>query len=867
MEAAAEGMLRTNCGCEADDVDARYVLDSLPFQFTLTRPDGRLAYANRAWLAARGLSTSDVIGKREQDLIQQRTDPSPADHSSSAEKIGAEVKRHGPPEGDSIPGWSQRWPLCDAIGNVELNACLSTDIASARRELERYELAIDGSKHGLWHRDLRTNEMWFSANWKRTLELSESDITADRASFLSQIHPEDRDLIDTEMSRHLSGETETYECEFRMFHKDGSLRWIRSRGAAIQRNGVPIAIAGSHEDVTDHKNLEKFYLQLLDAFPGMVWVKNEQLKFEFVNEKIAEAYGTTREAAIGKGDDDLNPNKEQVEMFHADDQKVFQKEIVLRREEVLTDCKGRDHDLEVVKVLLPPMPRWKGKGKLVLGFGRDISDVKETREELEKERETLRNLMDNVLDGIFFKDREGRFVRANRALARLGGFDSGDDLIGKTDLDLIGDIDYDQAAKKEEAELFRTGQPVTNVRRTPTKNGMRWLSITKVPIHDAEGVNIVQLCGISKDITNLMESQEELRERREELDGILNTLPQCIFVKDRDGRYIRCNKAFADRHREPNPEAVIGKTDFDYWDKKKAEEFRSRDQEVLRANVQKRFSETQPGQDGSTRLLETLKLPLHDESGQPVKILGIYEDVTERIGDEKLKFNKEVARTIGHCLKNWMSVIAGNIATLEERHESLQHNEAFTRLKKASEYLLHATRIATRIATLDVARHYELCDVNDIVRSVVRTLGDPRITFEPSTGHPKCLSPAGHFPNVILEMLANARHYAQLGERGLIKVRIEERRNRCLIHFADNGPGVPDSLRDKVFEFFTAGDPSGTGMGLGYAKWVCGACKGTIRLLPKASAIALLDGAHFIIDLPIEAASELDGGMPPAGAR
>lgn len=129
--------------------------------------------------------------------------------------------------------------------------------AALRESRERYEIAIAGSNDGIWDWKIEANEMFFSARWKEMLGYTDADLPNAYASFEPLIHPEDR--VDTlgALKEYLDNKRPSYELEFRMRHKDGTYRWILSRGAALRDGeGKPLRMAGSHTDITNRKRAQ-----------------------------------------------------------------------------------------------------------------------------------------------------------------------------------------------------------------------------------------------------------------------------------------------------------------------------------------------------------------------------------------------------------------------------------------------------------------------------------------------------------------------------------------------------------------------------------------------------------------------------------
>jgi PAS domain S-box-containing protein len=130
--------------------------------------------------------------------------------------------------------------------------------AAIQEAQERFELAVAGSNDGVWDWDVITNEVYYSPRLKAMVGYSDEEFGNDFAEFEEKIHPDDHDEVMGAVGQYLEGKISAYEPEFRFRHKDGSYRWILSRGTAIRNeDGVPFRMAGSHTDVTERRLQEE----------------------------------------------------------------------------------------------------------------------------------------------------------------------------------------------------------------------------------------------------------------------------------------------------------------------------------------------------------------------------------------------------------------------------------------------------------------------------------------------------------------------------------------------------------------------------------------------------------------------------------
>ena len=130
---------------------------------------------------------------------------------------------------------------------------------------ERYALAARGANDGLWDWKLKSNETYFSTRWKSMLGYTEAEIANHPEDWFSRVHPDDMEALEAEIADHIKGESSHFEMEHRMLHKDGTYRWMLSRGMVVRdADGKASRMAGSQSDITERKQAEEQLLH--DAF-------------------------------------------------------------------------------------------------------------------------------------------------------------------------------------------------------------------------------------------------------------------------------------------------------------------------------------------------------------------------------------------------------------------------------------------------------------------------------------------------------------------------------------------------------------------------------------------------------------------------
>jgi diguanylate cyclase (GGDEF)-like protein/PAS domain S-box-containing protein len=127
-----------------------------------------------------------------------------------------------------------------------------------RESEERYALAVEGTNDGLWDWHVPADEIYFSPRWKEMLGYEEEELNGRPDEWFGRVHPDDIDKLRKEISAHLTGATNYFASEHRLRHRDGSYRWVLSRGrAVVDTSGAAYRMAGSLTDIHSRKATEQ----------------------------------------------------------------------------------------------------------------------------------------------------------------------------------------------------------------------------------------------------------------------------------------------------------------------------------------------------------------------------------------------------------------------------------------------------------------------------------------------------------------------------------------------------------------------------------------------------------------------------------
>lgn len=257
----------------------RATLDNLPFLFWLKDKDSRFLAVNKVFADFSGLKQpEDASGKTDYDVWPASlAEKYIADDS---EVMASMHEKHIEEPMDASYGttWVETYkkPVMTHDGQVmgivgfsrDISDRKRTELALAEAEL-RWSMAMRGANDGIWDWNLQTDHVFYSERWKTMLGYIPDEISDSPDEWKSRIHPDDCELMFKLMNEHLNGNREFYSGEHRLRCRDGSYKWVLTRGKALFDNsGMPIRISGSHTDISEKKIAEDIIVdrtQQLDA--------------------------------------------------------------------------------------------------------------------------------------------------------------------------------------------------------------------------------------------------------------------------------------------------------------------------------------------------------------------------------------------------------------------------------------------------------------------------------------------------------------------------------------------------------------------------------------------------------------------------
>jgi PAS domain S-box-containing protein len=534
-----------------------------------------------------------------------------------------------------IISWYSR-NLISEHGNSIGSVALGRDITKHKQvenELRKFKTISDKAGYGVSIVDLEGNVIYNNTAYDRMHGYTPGELIS---KHLSIFHTEQQMANVNRLIEQLNREG-NYVAE-EVWHKrnDNSEFPTLMTGTLIKdANGTPLFMAGTSIDITDRKKAEealrqseKKYKDLFENAQEAIVTVDLEGRITDVN-KLVEEYGFNRQELIGKKLFDFVPEYDRARSVR--DFEILVGGNPVKGEMDVITPKG----IAIVEYRDNPIVR-SGEVIGVQILLADITDRRRAEEALRREHNLLRLLIDNLPYTIYAKDCKSRFILGNDAVVKYEGFQCEKELLGKTDFDLYPE-ELAASFYDREQQVIQKDQPMINEEGLylDKQGNEQWVLVTKVPLRDENG-KIVGLVGINRDITERKRAEEALAQERNLLRALMDNIPDYIYFKDRQSRFIRTTKAHAKMFGLSDPAEAIGKTDFDFFSENHAHQAYEDEQEIIRTgqpllNIEER--ETWPDRPDTWAL--TSKMPLRDEEGKIIGTFGISRDITERKKAEK----------------------------------------------------------------------------------------------------------------------------------------------------------------------------------------------------------------------------------------
>lgn len=440
------------------------------------------------------------------------------------------------------------------LRGVVLDVTESRRLAMTLQDAERrWQWAVTASRDGVWDIDLRRGRAWYSPRWKAMLGYGPDEVVDSCEAWMALVHPDDLPGVQQQIEAYKERRTPFYEAEFRMRARDGTWRWVLSRGQAVEWDeaGQPCRLLGTHTDITPRKEMElalsrerrrlaeaQAVAQMgsweWDVASGKLWWSDETFRiFGLQPDEIAPTLGAF------------------MARVHAEDRARVQLAIneSLRDDipyQVEHRLKRPDGSIRIVQERGFAERDAEGNPVRMLGTVQDITARKQAEEAVAESEVRYRSLVTAMAEGVVVQDARGQITFCNEAACQLLGL-SREQMLGLESRDprwqaIREDGSCLPGEEHPAMVALATGQALDQVVMGVLRpDGQRvWLTVNARPLLMPGSDKPQGVVTTFADITSAKDAQlnSQLAE------AVVNCTSQPIVVTDAEGFIVQANPAF-----------------------------------------------------------------------------------------------------------------------------------------------------------------------------------------------------------------------------------------------------------------------------------------------------------------------------------
>jgi two-component system NtrC family sensor kinase len=622
-------------------------------------------------------------------------------------------------------------------------------------------------------------------------------------------------------------------------------------------------------DITERKRMEREIREATKRFEKIaemgddgVIVFDEDSRIEFANQMASEIMGFPKDQILGREFFSLIGKRDE----------EFLEEMVMRGEglgqKVCTEMSLHtpQDKIKETEVCIAPTQSEDGRIK-TYAYIRDITERKKFEKDLKESEEKYRNLFERVRHGLFISSKRGHFLDCNQAMWGLLGYQDKEEFLK---IDIIKDL----YVNPEDRETFmeqveKLGFIKDFEVEFKKKKGERITVLLTATAKRDETGTILGYEGLNIDITDRKKMERELKEANDFLMNLIDSSVDGIIVTNMKGDILLFNKG-AENLLGYRSEEVVGKMNIrsiyppgvakEVMDKLRSPEFGG----VGKLTSFPIFHRRKDGEMIEGDLSASL---IYDEKGNEAASVGIFKDLRERLKmerelreiqqallqSEKLAAMGRLTSQIAHELNN---PIYGIMNTLELLKTEIPPESKRRRILELS--LSEIQRLSEMLRNMlsfskpeEEAR--KRISLNELLEGILlmmeRQMRESNIRVVLDLDHqiPEVMASTNQMRQVMLNLFKNAKEAMPHG--GTLTVRTAKEDQKVSVHIQDTGVGIPEEIRNKIFEaFFTTKQKvKGVGLGLSVCYGIIKDHGGEIRVESEEGK-----GTTFIISFPVE---------------
>jgi PAS domain S-box-containing protein len=504
-----------------------------------------------------------------------------------------------------------------------------------RLETAKLSSAMRAANLGDWEYDVLKNEFTFTDEFYNIFHTTAKKVGGYKmtpAEYARRfVHPDDAYMVGVETKKALETKDPHYtqQLDHRIKYTDGKEGYISVRIFIVKDDkGRTIKTYGVNQDITKRKKAEealkeseKKYRNLVENASDQIFMVDNKYRMLSINKVALALLRKKPNEVIGKSVSKIFP-KEIAAHSIRNLYKVFKTGKGLSVEEKLV-LGGSEFWSSTA---LNPVKDDNGKITGVQGVVRDITERKRAEEKIKESENRYRSYIELTKQLAWTTDGRGLVTEDIPAWRAFTG-QSIKQVNGLGWLKAIHPDDAERTARIWKKAVKEKSVYEAQYRVLGKDGRYRWFFARGIPILGKDG-RIQEWVGTCIDVTEKKEIEEKIRESERKYRILVENIPQKIFFKDRNSVYVSCNKNYA-KDLKIKADEIIGKTDFEFFAKGLAEQYRADDKRIMGGNKVEEIEEKYV-KDGKEFWVHTIKVPVKGEKGEVIGILGIFWDITRK---------------------------------------------------------------------------------------------------------------------------------------------------------------------------------------------------------------------------------------------
>lgn len=839
---------------------------------------GCIQWVNKSFTRLTGYHLEEVIGKRPGSVLQgPETNPETVKYLSHQIKNGEpficeilNYHKSGEKYWLRINGQS----IKNANGEITGFFAMEEDITKEKEAQEkiketeqRFRMAFEKIGDNAWEHDFTTGHTYFSSIKSHLLGFLFADFTNNANLWWSRVHPEDKWMLTENDAKYQSGEIDHHSLEYRMIHRNGSIRWVLDRGVVIEKSidGTPIRIIGTHTNISNIKKTElalaqrvKQFQGLSENIPGVIYeyeFKTDGTEgFRYMSPAMEKIFGI-------KVDDFFNFQS----YLHPEDIPKVQEK---NRQSALTLMPFYDESRLVIPgrgivwhSISSSFSYFSESGsKVFTGFMLDITESKKARDQIKESEGRMSALIRNLQNGILLEDENRKIILTNQKFCDFFGItDSPEDMVGQ-DCSLAAQ-NFKKLFKKPDEFIASVDSAV--VKRIPVL-AMTFefldgqiLECDYIPIFVAEEYkgHLWQYT----DVTVRKNYEKTLKVQEEKYRNIIANMNLGLIEVDQEDIIHYANQSFCDISGYTEAE-LIGNRASELFTRGENEEFMKDKNRQRQIGISDFYQLPVKNKRGELRWWLISGAPNFNDEGVQIGSVGIHLDITEqKLLEQELGVAKEKAEesskakesflaNMSHEIRTPLNAIIGMIRELSKSQLSPKQVSYINNAEKASQHLLSVINNILDISKIEAGEfkleknHFNLREVIEdtvtilSVNAKAKGIGLEVIIADDLK--PAFVGDSTRIRQILINLAGNSIKFT---EKGKVTIECKTGNSNSYaqeIHLSiiDTGIGMDKSYFKNLFKKFSQEDTStarkygGTGLGMAITYELIQLMEGTIQI-------------------------------------